>query len=287
MRNSKNEKRAAVALVLMLFLFLSIFSALPAVYARDIETYSFVAVAPNPVGVGQTVTVVMWLDKMPPYSMPSYLPMALWEFTLSVTKPDGTTSVMTPQKSDPVGSAYTYYIPEITGTYYFQMSFSEQIVGTDTYKTSTSMKAELTVQEDEIESFPENPLPSGYWERPINAQNRDWWSISGNYYGVVLVSPGRQNGHSLNYGKFAPYTTGPNTAHIMWTKSITFGGLVGGEFKEIEYYTGHSYENKMVPTIILNGRVYYNVPLSNNPTGNGFACVDIRTGEELWKVTAQ
>jgi outer membrane protein assembly factor BamB len=79
---------------------------------------------------------------------------------------------------------------------------------------------------------------------------------------------------------FNPYTEAPNTAHVVWTKPIAFGGLVGGEYGDIDYYTGLSYELKIWDKIIINGRLYYNTP---DPPLDGFYCVDLRTGETIWK----
>jgi hypothetical protein len=36
-------------------------------------------------------------------------------------------------------------------------------------------------------------------------------------------------------------------------------------------------------TIIMNGRLYYPLSRSNNGAGNGYAVVDLRTGEEIYK----
>jgi hypothetical protein len=33
----------------------------------------------------------------------------------------------------------------------------------------------------------------------------------------------------------------------------------------------------------MYGRLYYNKPLANSPIGGGYACVDLRTGEEYWE----
>ena len=62
-------KIVTIALVLMLtFTIASV--ALPMVSAHEpaweIPTYSYVYVAPSPIGVGQTAHVVFWLDKIPP-----------------------------------------------------------------------------------------------------------------------------------------------------------------------------------------------------------------------------
>jgi hypothetical protein len=137
---------------------------------------------------------------------------------------------------------------------------------------------ELTVQEDLLEYWPETPLPTDYWDRPINHENRDWWRISGNWLWDAMTS--RSSTGSVNL-----YTTAPNTAHIVWTKEITFGGIVGGEFGSMGYYTGMTYESKwggMDGTpIIMNGRLYYNTRLGSS-AWQGLACIDLRTGEEIW-----
>ena len=71
----------------------------------------------------------------------------------------------------------------------------------------------------------------------------------------------------------------------MWAKAISFGGVVGGEYSltnENTYYPGPQYETKFANPIVINGYVYYSLPLSDQVTGAGVACVDLRTGEEIW-----
>jgi len=81
-----------------------------------------------------------------------------------------------------------------------------------------------------------------------------------------------------------PFSQAARAPHVMWTKELTLGGLVGGDFGASSYYTGQSYEPKLTPPIILNGRIYYNI----YPTslfgwqGTGFTCADLRTGEVIW-----
>ncbi|MCW4012793.1 MAG: hypothetical protein NWF07_07350, partial [Candidatus Bathyarchaeota archaeon] len=71
----------------------------------------------------------------------------------------------------------------------------------------------------------------------------------------------------------------------MWTKPISFGGIVGGvdiRDPQSNFYSGTAYQIKFPNPLLLYGRLYYPQPLANSPTGNGYACVDLRTGETLW-----
>jgi hypothetical protein len=66
----------------------------------------------------------------------------------------------------------------------------------------------------------------------------------------------------------------------MWTRQLWDGGIMGGQFGSIGYYTGLSYERfAPTPPIIMNGRYYYNV---QTPPRYGWYCLDLRTGEELY-----
>ena len=267
-----NKILSTIALILILTVS-AFMTSMPTAYAADIPIYAFLTTAPEGVvGVGQPVHLTMWLDMVPPTALGA-LGDRWHGFTVAVTKPDGTTQTLGPFDADPVASAYTSYIPDVVGTYVFQFNFPGQNLADvgNYYEPSSSPKVTLTVQQQPIQLYPENPLPgpNQYWQRPISSENRLWGSISGNWL---------EAGYSST-GAFAPYTTAPSTAHIVWTKEITFGGLVGGELGDKDYYPGMSYENKWSPPIIMQGRLYYNSP---DPPRNGFYSVDLRTGQTLW-----
>lgn len=83
----------------------------------------------------------------------------------------------------------------------------------------------------------------------------------------------------------------PNTGHVLWTKPMTFGGLMGGTFGVNEYYSGMSYEMYFAPPIIINGRVYYTTIAAGEPQGQGgpfsnlgTTCVDLYTGQTLFTI---
>ena len=253
-------------------------------------TYAYLVAIPNPVGVGQTATVEFWLDKVPPTAAGAQGDR--WQnMTVTATKPDGTTKTFGPYSSDPVGQAYLSYVPDTVGTYYFQFNFpGQQITGfgaeipipiNNYYQPSSSQKVALTVQQQPIGSYPAVSLPTGFWTRPIEGYNREWYTVSGNWFSTNVGSPFGQTLYNCT-GNFNPYTTAPNTAHIVWTKPIAFGGLMGGEFGgsgTSSYNWGNTYEPMFVPPVILNGVLYYNSPV---PPREGYYAVDLQTGKTLW-----
>jgi hypothetical protein len=75
-----------------------------------VPTYAYLSVMPNPVGIGQTAYLGFWLDKVPPTAYQEYGDR--WgNFTVTVTKPDGTNEKLGPFTSDDAGGAYTIYYP--------------------------------------------------------------------------------------------------------------------------------------------------------------------------------
>ena len=291
MKLEKNKAFSAIALILMLTITATLMTYPQNVHAayvpgENIPTYGFLSVAPNPVGVGQTAAITFWIDKVPPSA--SGPQGARWSgFTVTITKPDGNTLNLGPFTSDPIGGSYTEYVPTATGTYYVQFAFAGQkLTGVDFFglpvdnyfEPCTSPKITLVVQQQQIAPLPAVPLPgpTDFWQRPINLENR-WGSISGDWLGSTAAYFGLNSYNES--GWFNPYTTAPNSAHIVWTKPVAFGGVVGGQFGDIGYYTGQLYEPKFTPALIMNGRLYYNTP---DAPRYGFYCVDLRTGETIW-----
>jgi outer membrane protein assembly factor BamB len=287
MQYKKTKVLTLSTVLLIVALMLPMIAQLPTTKAGDIPTYAFLAAAPNPIGVGQDCTISFWLNEFPPTANGALGDR--WEnMKLEITKPDGTTETLGPYRSDPVGSYFITYTPNQVGNYSMQFIFPGQnITGTrygqpinNYYKPSESRVLTLEVTEEPVTHWQETPLPTDYWTRPINSNNREWYQISGNW-----LFKGCDTSKAFTAQGYNPYTTAPNTAHIVWTKEITFGGEVGGFDASTQYYTGLSYEGKWNPPVIMQGRLYYNLPLANSPSSGQFACVDIRTGETLWTAT--
>ena len=55
----------------------------------DISSYAYIITAPNPVGVGQKMAVVMWIDAPMPSAALGNDIRSRRDYTLTITKPDG------------------------------------------------------------------------------------------------------------------------------------------------------------------------------------------------------
>jgi hypothetical protein len=279
-------KTSTIASVLILT-FAATLVALPIVSAHDppweILTWTYLEAYPDPIGIGQQIFVVFWNDYLSRTAEGAYGDR--WDFTVEVTKPDGSMETLGPIRCDPVGGGYAIYTPDQIGTYSFVakfpghtytgepinpmtgVPFNPDYIG-DILLPAESKPATVTVQEDQLELWPEAELPTDYWSRPVDASLREWNTIAGNW---------------LNDGRGNLDTRAPKTAHIVWTKPQTFGGLTGGQdYGTIGYYEGSSYERKWRPVAIMQGRLYYRVGRSDQPATRGTMCVDLRTGEELF-----
>ena len=273
----KTKTLIAITLVLLLIV-VALMVNVPFIGATivNVETRAFLSINPNPTGVNQSVDVTVWLNPIPPTV--SYV---FHDFRITIIKPDESIDIIGPFTSSLVGSKYFTFTPEMVGKYYFQFTYPGELLvnGTRYYMPATSPITEVIVLQQPIPDYPVTPPPTDYWTHPISGMNREWYQISGNWL---------MRGYNATYrvfdsvAAFNPYTTAPRSAHVVWTKELTLGGLVGGEFGSQSYFAGLSYETKLNPPVILNGRLYYNIyPLTLGLPG--FVCVDLRSGQELWR----
>ena len=82
-----------------------------------------------------------------------------------------------------------------------------------------------------------------------------------------------------NAAAFAPYTSGPDSPHVLWAKPLTFGGIAGGPSGDKVFYTGLSYESFYDQKIIIGGRLYYQDHGASNTNIFGTKVLDLYTGE--------
>ena len=121
-----NNKMLAFAIAFLLTLSIATtLGTLPNASAHnpswDKASWSYIAVTPSPIGVGQSALVVFWLDTLPQTASGQYGDRYTW--TVVVTKPDNTTETLGPITSDPVGGGWTNYTPTQEGTYKFVAKF--------------------------------------------------------------------------------------------------------------------------------------------------------------------
>jgi len=303
-RTRRNIPFIATALVLMLAIPMLIVS-LPsanAVSISEIDTYPYMIVTPNPVGVDQVVIVTFGIDKTSPIAL---IRSGNYEgLTVKITKPDGTTENKGPYTAYSMGNVFLYYTPKQVGNYTFEGTFPGQWIngsyrtiserGTWSnsssnplteaawyYKPSTE-KATLVVQENPIPSYPETPLPTGFWTRPLNAEIKGWPQTADNWLMAKYDEPAAWR---FSATAFAPYTSAPNSAHVLWKQQVSFGGAVGGPYGDISYRTGLSYEPFYSYSIVLNGRILYDDHGPTSTSVYGTRCIDLYTGEEIYYLT--
>jgi hypothetical protein len=279
----KKEKILAIIIATILLSSTAIsIGALSTVKSADYQNYAYITVEPNPVEVGQSVLADFFLTIPTPTGAAGFDPTRNWNnFKVTITSPSGKVENFGPFTSDATGGAFFSYTPNEVGQYKFDFSFPGQTVagvnffgfpvGPFTFGPA-SATTNLTVQQEPIVGYQTPALPTGYWTRPIYGENRGWDQIGGNWL----------NTHYNITGPFNPYTTAPNTAHIVWAKVQYMGGVVGGDFGDLNYYQAPTYQSYWGPPLIISGRLYY---MEREVPGVGWVgmhCVDIRTGKELW-----
>ncbi len=297
MKEKINKTKISTIALILILTFSAIYVALPIVSAHEpaweVPTWTYINVAPNPVGVGQQIIIIVWCNT--PHPTAGGANGDRWTFYVDVTTPSGQTT-LGPITSDPVGSGYTLYTPTQVGTYTFVARMdAHTLTGlpnnpnlavpdgaayiNDTYLASTSDPATATVQEDPIESWPETPLPTEYWTRPIDSANRDWWKVTGNWLGGAAQTASAAvpaAGQSTRFG----YGPAPASAHILWTKPYWTGGIMDYRTGDTGFQTGH-YTGLTFSPIIIDGKIYYDAR-NTAQTTQGYYVVDLYTGETLY-----
>jgi hypothetical protein len=220
----------------------------------------------------------------------------VWQnLTVTVTAPDHHQTVLGPFRADATGGTYTTFVPDQLGEYSFEFKWPGQritgfmgIFGPDytwlnDFFGPCSATTTLTVQQEKVVAYPDTPLPTGYWQRPIYSMNTLWNTISGNWLGFAPTNFAATGMYNAS-GNFNPYTTAPNSPHIIWTRPTKFGGQIGGEYggtQTSNFYATSQYEPQFAP-IIIGDRLYWTDYPGASTSPMGWNCVNLRTGELIW-----
>jgi hypothetical protein len=128
---SKNKTLAiAISILLMISMTASLAlvpSASAHVPAWQIPTFAYINVAPNPVGVGQNVVVIMWLTNLFSPATAIGNDYRFHNYKLTITAPDGTVTTQSYATVQDSTSAQDYsFAPSQVGTYNLTFSFPGQ-----------------------------------------------------------------------------------------------------------------------------------------------------------------
>jgi len=309
--NRVNGKtKAAITAVLILLLSVSTLAiAVQTVEAQSSPAAIYIFVTATAAGLNQNIQVVVFMSSVTPDAIETT--GSRWQgVTVTITKPDGTTDQRNFANLDAVASQFFFYPATQLGTYKFQAHFPGQTIqpfsnplGLSSsvpivYGPADSNVVSVTVTQTPELAPKDVPLPTGYWTRPIIGADANWWMISSNWLLPGWDFANRQFDQGSAYDRF---TQAPNSAHILWTQPITFGGLIGGEYGANSFYNGMSYEQYFKPPVIIAGRVYYNSIVGQEPTAvtntgvNGYTtvdqesrssiiCLDLKTGEQIFSI---
>jgi hypothetical protein len=296
MRILKNREATIAAVVVLIIAVSASMALLPSANAHTpiwtFDSYAYLTVQPSPVGVGQTVHVVMWIDGPLPGATVSN-DIRRHDYKITITDPDGKTEVKNwPVVQDTTSVQYMQFTPTKIGTYTFKFEYPEQVYTWSGQYNGDIFHADsettiLEVQQDAIPTAIDSyPLPSEYWMRPIEGQNSYWYTIASNWLGTPYVF-----GAGAAYGIPGAVQlegSAPNSAHVMWAKPIQWGGVVGGnhtgEIYGEMWYAGLSYNTRFSNPIIMDGVLYYPEPWGNGGTGGDYVAVNLQTGQELWRI---
>jgi PQQ-like domain len=267
-----------------------------------VETRAFLSFRPNPIGLGQSLIVNMWINP----GVSSNERLIPQGYVITITKPDGTKNTMTID-SEPATAANWFEIsPDQIGTWKLKFEFlgtyfpagryyngkivtnsSGTLYGSAYYQPSSTQEQTLTVQQDFVASWPPAALPTDYWTRPGSLNNREWWPILGNFPGDGYNGNGKSNWDKLypdtnpydsnGVYNFIPWVQAPNTAHVVWKRLGAVSGLIGGPAGQ--YGTTSSPGN---PSVVYAGRCYQTV--TKPSTGSVAQCYDLRTGEIYYEI---
>ena len=314
MQISKNK---TVAITIALFLIASMTAStllLPSTTAHtpqyQITTYAKIVPVPNPIGVGQSTLVYAFLGNAPLSGSAITNTYRFHDYTVLITDPKGKVQTFHwDTVEDTTGAQFFRFTPDVVGQWNLTFTYGGQILNQTYYDTSTASAvgdiylpstatATLTVTEEPAISYPDSyPLPVEYWARPIYGENQYWYTISSNWYGsgspvlsdvssMTITQVALSGSFNQRYPGDA---VGSLTSHVMWTKPLQEGGVVGDNRFEVAgdtYFEGSAYNNRYQNPIIMYGRIFYREPVSYTGTGSGDSlCVDLRTGEEIWRRT--
>jgi len=283
-----------------------------------ISTVSYLSASPNPIGANQALLINVWTQ--PPININRQY---IGSYKVVVTKPDGSQDILSLSSYAGDATAWTTYYPNQVGNYTVQFNFigeyfpagqyfngyivtnsSGQNLNSAYYSPSSTPPLKLVVQQNLVASWPPAPLPTDYWTRPVSPNDREWWTILGCYppTGYSPVDQGFTQGVTWDSlypntsktwsatGNFVPYVQAPNTAHILWSRVVGVGGLIGGQLGDItarpDSTPSPTAGSWLYPSIIYDGRCYQVLTkVFDGVTQDVWECYDLRTGQIYWDKT--
>ena len=281
----------------------------------NVNTIAHLSFRPNPIGIGQPLLINMWMqfetfDRHRKYHD---------AFQLTITDPAGNSEVFIMDSYPADATMWKEIVPDKLGNWTLKFDFlgnffpagrylegniitattgGTNFAQSEYHKPTSDGPYTFLVQQEPVGAWPDSPLPTDYWTRPVHPQNREWWPLLGNYPPTGVYGgdddanwPSDTNPYPLAQYGYVPYVSAPTSSHIVWKRQYAIGGLVGGSIgpQSLLHNPGLSGANAGDsvdghPTMIYGGRGYYSsIRPFNGTTQNVWQCYDIRTGELFWE----
>jgi hypothetical protein len=287
----------------------SVSGSLPSGVTPDITvtgTKAYLSFRPNPVGVGQSILVNMWINP----ALPTH--RFNKDYKITITDPSGNEDVVTINSYCADTTSWFEYTVDQVGDWYLKFDFpgeyfpagnyllgwivtnsSGSDYGSAYYEPASTEEQLLVVQEEQVLSWPPSAIPTDYWTYPVAVEHREWWPIMGDWPGAGYIGGGPVwesmypdtntrygTSESASMNRFVPWVEGPESSHVVWYRHSADGGIIGGSagFAARAIYAGG-------PSVVYHGRAYQSmtVELDGMPTDVA-ACYDVRTGEMYYAI---
>jgi hypothetical protein len=285
LRGKNMNSKKSIGILLLAAFMITVITVIPihqvsAQTTPTLKTYPLIDAIPDVAGVGEQVLVKTGI-----LQQLGSVDQGWTGVKVTIVKPDNTTQTYGPYTTDSTGSTFFTFIPDQVGTYKLTTSFPQQTIPTTFFsyesnslflagtimQASTSETVTLNVTQEPSLQYPGHALPTEYWSRPIDAQLREWYSISGNWV-------------SRPDNSLALFNNAPETAHVLFAHPITTGGLMGGLYGDGQVpagaESGDAYEGKFPNSVILNGVLYYQRTDTRAEQAPAIIAVNLHTGEQ-------
>ncbi len=292
------KNKTAIALISILLMLSMTIVTIPLIHAdalpapgTHMTTYSYLNVFPNPAGIGQQVTLGIFLSNVFPTNEVAK------NFYVDITDPNGKLTTQGPYTSDLTDGTVAYFTPDTIGNYTIVFRYGGQMLTNTmgyvniTQDPSQSLPTTLVVQQEPAVQhvFPFTPLPTSWWQTPVSAENsQNWYTLTGAWLGLRGNDFASTGGYNAS-GYYNPYTESVNAGHVLWTKPWLAGGVAGGINGGGEvtshYWSTFQYTPRYAP-VCINGILYstqYSFGMSSG-ANNGIVAMNLYTGETLWTI---
>ena len=312
MNITKNRNIAIAIAIFLAFSMTASMMLIPQVYAATvtIPIFAYINAEPNPCGIGQSIEVIMWVQQIYGGNAELTNNYRFTNWTIIVTLPDQvnvTTNIGI--IASPTSDYNYFYTPTNTtgvGQYMFTFKFPATNVTEGPQNGQEYLAAQastnVTVQSTTIPAYPQAPLPTAFWTRPIFGMNTNWFVLGSNFLGsgspgwIVNGAGPNLGGNGEEFGQQYLNEVGSLTSHVMWTLNIAPGGVVGNaltaESTTSNTYTtipgntysdGSAYDQKFQNPIIVDGLLIFKEPISQTrPANGGTVCYNLVTGQLVW-----